>query len=399
MATGATVPFDTYGEVRLARPRWRVALSLLRPVWLVAALFGYGLILGGAGRWLALFGAILVVAFGWPVGVAVASLVPQLTGPVPALSTDGVRIRLRPWHRRLVTIPWSEITSVWIGYRGSRAYLCLTADPRGAHADEWDPRRRRFRGGASPQLAVYLPDRVSVEEVRGAVAALSGATVTLADRGPDAGTDSGPDDDAWADVPRRSPASFDEQRRSVHPSVVALLLAGAVVGVPAALDVAPPWNQPWWPGITAASRIPDACGVFDADQAETLGVTARRRTSDDPAHRECEFTVPQGELQVSIERFHAFVGRNDAKAADGFRSLSGAMPSQTRRLPGVGDEARLLANAQGTTTMFDRAVVRLVARRANVVLVIVYGGEREPEVAQEAVIGAARSTLAGLDIG
>jgi hypothetical protein len=65
---------------------------------------------------------------------------------------------------------------------------------------------------------------------------------------------------------------------------------------------------------------------------------------------------------------------------------------------GIGDEAVMVANPPGTTTLSDRGVVRLVTRRANVVLVILYGAEREPEVAQDAVISAARAALAGLDV-
>jgi len=336
------------------------------------------------------------VAFGWPVTVAVASLVPQLVGQPPGLTAEGVRLRRRPWQRRLVTIPWSEITLLWIGYRGSRAYLCVAADPRGPHADEWDPHGRRFTRAAQP-LAVYLPDLLPPDRVRAGVAALSRGTVTVADRGPDQAGADGPDDDAWADLPTTAPA-FDDQRRSVPAVALAALLVGALVGVPAVLGVAPPWNQPWWPTSTVAAKLPDACGVLNDEQATALGVTDRHRLTDEPRRQVCDLTVPQGQLRVSLEAFHALFGSSSVKAGKRFDELSAAMANGPRRLPGVGDEAWLVANEPGTTTYIDRAVVRIVARRANVVLVMIYGGEREPEVAQDAVIGAARDTLARLDV-
>jgi hypothetical protein len=58
----------------------------------------------------------------------------------------------------------------------------------------------------------------------------------------------------------------------------------------------------------------------------------------------------------------------------------------------------MVANPPGSTTMFDRDVVRLVTRRANVVLVVLYGAEKEPGVAQDAVLGAARDAVADLDV-
>jgi hypothetical protein len=48
--------------------------------------------------------------------------------------------------------------------------------------------------------------------------------------------------------------------------------------------------------------------------------------------------------------------------------------------------------------MMDRSVARLVTRRANVVLLILYGGETEPDAAQSAVIAAARATMESLDV-
>jgi hypothetical protein len=390
LVTGeATVTLTVPDEQRLAGSPWRLAARALRPLWIAAGLLAYALVLGGSGGRLVLFAVLLVALFGWLVVAAVVTLVAQLTGPPPALTREGVRLRLRPWRRRVVTIPWPEITLVWIGYRGRRRYLCLQAERRGPHAGEWDPRGRRLRRGPAP-LAVLLPGTAAQDRLAVAVAALSGGTVTMADRGPEAG----PDTDAWA--ARRG---YSDERRAVPPALsVPVLLVAGLVGVPVLLDVAPPWNQPWWPGVTAAASIPDACGVFTDDQARTLRITGRDRTADRPGHQQCEFTVPQGHLTVSLERAGGLFGGGTAKADARAVELAGALDNSARRVPGVGDVAWLVANPPGTTTYLDRGVADLVARRANVVLVIAYGGEQEPGPAQEAVLGAARATLAALDV-
>jgi hypothetical protein len=119
------------------------------------------------------------------------------------------------------------------------------------------------------------------------------------------------------------------------------------------------WNQPWCPGVTAAVSLPDACGVFTDEQAGALRVTRRNRTVDHPDHQECKFNVPQGQLTVILESYHPVKGKGSAKAADVLNTLTAQMDEPGRRLSGVGDEAWVGANAQGTTTYFDRSVVNL----------------------------------------
>jgi hypothetical protein len=365
---------------------------MLRPLLLAVAMVAYGLALGGAGLWMVLYYVALVAVFGYSVVVGLMSLWAQVTGPAPGLTADGVRLRLRLWRRRLVTVPWSEITVIWFGYLGSRRYLRLEADPRGAHADDWDPRGRRYTRYAQP-LALFVPATVSEDEVRRAVEALSGGAHTMADRGPEEGPSDGDGPD-----PRPNPlaATFRERRVPTWRTAPVLLVI-ALIGVPWFLDVAPPWYQSWWPGVAAVRTLPDACAVIGGEQAAALDVSGRRRTVDKPTHDECEYTVPKGDLTVILERRHAFTKSGSVAAAERLDEIAGQLAGPYSRTD-IGDEAVVVANPPGTTTMIDRGVVRLVTRRANVVLVILYGAEKEPGVAQDAVFTAARAALAGLDI-
>jgi len=206
------------------------------------------------------------------------------------------------------------------------------------------------------------------------------------------GNASDPDPD-----PDRRALRFRDRRVSPWRSVPVLALV-VLVGVPFVLGVAPLWNQPWRPGVAAVSALPDACAVFSGDRAAALDVGGRQRTVDEPAHDECEYDVPKGRLTVILERRHAYGKSGSAAAAARLDDIADMVADATDRIPGLGDEAVMAANPPGTTTLADRGVVHLVARRANVVLVILYGAEKEPGVAQDAVLGAARAALAGLDI-
>ena len=388
MARGGATTQHMTGDLVLARPGWRMAVNASGPVFVMAALFAYGMALGASGRWLAGYAGLLLLTLGPLMVNSVIIVLAQRTGGPSRLAKDGIRMRVRPWHRRLVTVPWSEIMLVWIQYVGRRRYLRLEADPSGPHADEWDPRGRRFSRRSAP-LAVYVPESIGPEQVRAAVAALSDGTVTLADWAPDTPAVS---DDGWALPP------VTERRRALLPLSAPILLAMVLLGIPSLLRVAPPWNQPWWPGVTAAVRLPNACDAFTDEQARTLGITGHRQTSNRPQRNACRFTVSQGQLTVSIKAHHAFFGSNTANAGSELGELAAAMGRFGEPLPGVGDEAWLAANPQGTTTLFDRSVVDVAARRANVVLVIAYGGEQQPAAARPAVVDAARTMLAHLDV-
>jgi hypothetical protein len=235
---------------------------------------------------------------------------------------------------------------------------------------------------------MFVPPAVSPDEVGRAVAALSGGAVTMADRGPDEPSD--PDR-------YRSRVPLRDRRVSTWRSAPVLALI-VVLGVPFFLDVAPPWYQSWWPGVAAVRTLPDACAVFSGERAAVLDVSGRRRTVDRPSHHECEYTVPKGDLTVILERRNSFSKSGSAAAAERLNEVAGRLGGSLTAVPDVGDEAVMVANPPGTTTMIDRGVVRLVTRRANVVLVILYGAEKEPDVAQEAVVTAARAALTGLDV-
>ncbi|MBF9133004.1 hypothetical protein I0C86_29185 [Plantactinospora sp. S1510] len=366
-------------ELRLMGTRWQIVGRSLRPVIAFALVLGYAALLGARGPRLWLLAPLLLAVAGWGV-LSLLSLVAQLTGRPAGLGPDGVRLRVRQWQRRVVTIPWDEVTLVWIGHLGRHRYLCLNADPRGAHADEWDPRGNRYTSRYRP-LSVHLPRSVSTEHVTAVVAAFSAGAVTVADRGPDA-------------------QPFGDRR--VHGGAAvfarATLLALVLAGLPTLLGLAPPWNQPWWPGVTGVAALPEPCAVFTAEHAAALGITDAELVQDGAYVRRCDYTVPQGTLTVGLELHHAFLGRSAEDARKKVQELSGSLGAMPVRVPSVGDEAWLVSNPQGTTTMIDRSVARLVARRANVVLLILYGGEQQPDAAQAAVIDTARATLDALRV-
>jgi hypothetical protein len=365
-------------ELRLAKAWWPIVGRFSRPVIAVALVLGYAALLGARGSRQWLLAPLLLALAGWGV-VTLLLLIAQLTGRPAGLGPDGVRLRVRSWHRRVVTIPWNEVTLVWIGHVGGQRYLCLSADPRGAHADEWDPRGNRYTGRFRP-LSVHLPRSVPTDRVTAAVAEFSAGAVTVAERGPDT--------QPFAD--RRA----HKTTALAGTSLVALVLAG----LPPLLGLAPPWNQPWWPGVTGVTALPEPCAVFTGEHAAALGVTDTRLVRDGMQVRRCEYTVPQGKLTVGLELHHAFFGRSADDAHRTAKKMSASLGARPVPVSGVGDEAWLVSNPQGTTTLIDRSVARLVARRANVVLLIVYGGEQHPDTTQPAVIDTARATLDALPV-
>ncbi|GAA2333547.1 hypothetical protein GCM10010170_012830 [Dactylosporangium salmoneum] len=374
-------------ELVLSPARGRLVLWALLPLLAAAVVAGYALALDATGTGLVVILVLAALAAAVPLAVRLVALAGQLGGPAPRLDRVGVHLRTRPWRRRLVTLPWEEIPLAWLG--GGGRWLGLSPDPRGPHADDWDPAGTRWTRRFRP-LMVPVPPSVPADRVRAAVAALSGGTVELADRGPDAPS---LDED---------PAGALRAYRARRPGPrlrLAATLAVLVFAVPLAAGTAAPWNQPWWPGAAVAGRAPDACAVFAGDFGALLGVTGHERTEAGPRYQACTYTVPQGTLTVTARAEHTVFGSSTADAAGRARELAGALGGAAHKVDGIGDAAWLAGNPQGTTTLIDRAVVAVVARRANVVLVIAYGGETEPDAAQDAVTGAARATLAALDLG
>jgi hypothetical protein len=375
-------------SLRLPPPRGRLVLLVAWSLGFVVALLGYAFTLGitdivvdpvaraGAAALVVILLTAIYLRIAVVFGVA---LVLAVTGEPSAVEPDGLRLRPRPW-RRLVMVPWSQISRVWIETIGGHRYLLVQVRPPGTDESVFASGRRR----AVPHM-VNLPDAMPLDQVRAAIAANSGGTVTVADHGPE-------DEPAWDDPSaRRRPAG--------QPSVAARLVALAVlvpallIGLPALAGVPQLWNQPWWPGVTAAADVPDACGVFTDEQASALHITGRRQSVDHRGDRECEFTVPQGSLVVSLLVSHPLFRSGTAAAAHHAMELASQQDRATP-VPGLGDQAWLSVNQ----TPMDRSVAYLVARKANVVLVIDYRGEQEPDVVQPAIRDAAQATLAALDI-
>ncbi|GAA4247061.1 hypothetical protein [Dactylosporangium darangshiense] len=371
------------GDELVLRPDGGRLLRLLLPLAVAAALIGYALVLGAEGARLVALIVIVAVVAAAPVIAGLIAALGHLTSAPARLDRNGVHLRRR---RRLVTVPWDEIPLIWLDDAGRR--LCVSPDPRGASADAWDPHGTRWTRRFRP-LSAPVPRSVPPEHLRAAVATLSGGAVTLADRGPEAP----PLDD--------DPVAALRVYRSGRTRPVWSMIttaASAVVLVPLIAGVAVPWNQPWWPGVSTVDRLPDACQVFAGEYGTALGATPREHTEDGRLSQECVYAVPQGDLKVTMEARHAVLGSSSADARSRAKDLASQMRGQGRRVDDVGEQAWLAGNPQGTTTLMDRAVVVLVAQRSNVVLVIQYGGERDPEAAQPAVLGAARSTLAALNV-
>jgi hypothetical protein len=196
-------------------------VSSLGPVIFVAGTLGYAVVLGAAGVRLVVLAAGLLVAFGPILVAAVLAGIAAATGSDPAVTPEGLRIRVRPWRRRTVLVPWADLTAVWIGYTGRRAFLCVRAGSIVPPAN-----------GAP--VAVYIPAAVGPDAVRSAIE--RAGTVRLWNHDPDA-----PDG--------RRRVRFAERPRSLARVIVVPLVALLIwlLIIPWGLKVPQMWDQPWWP--------------------------------------------------------------------------------------------------------------------------------------------------------
>ncbi|GAA1824191.1 hypothetical protein GCM10009682_50570 [Luedemannella flava] len=353
----------------LVSSRWPLLFAALLAIVVPVAWIGYALALHGSGFLL----AALVVLLGLPVLPALVGGATLLFSPLPELTVDGIRVR-----RRLV--PWSAIDVVWLEYFGRRLHLSvLTTDP---------DRKRPYR----VPLTAGSPEPAALAD---AIRTLSHGAVELSDRGP-----------------QREASAFDEggprRRRSLRlgretkaPAwryivwPVALVLA-----VPLFLDRPQAWRQPWWPGVTAAAVVPDACAAVSAEVARDLFASATgQHFADSGDHSACRIDGNQAYLAVDISAFSpAFSSGADAAVARMNEARSRTDRFRPEPVSGLGDAAWIAGNPQGTSTGIDRAQVLLVVRRANVVIEIIYRGESEPATARAAVVDTARRALAAAEI-
>jgi hypothetical protein len=356
---------------RLVRSRWQLLFPVLLAVAVPAAWIGYALALHASGIELIVF----LVVVGYFAARAVLAAVVSLLGPSPELTADGIRLR-----RRL--LPWSSVQMLWIEYFGRRRYLsALTTEPGRRR-----PHRIRLPAGSAG------PD-----ELNTAMRTLSHGTVELADRGPERESSAFDGDDG----PGRR-RSFRVGRATKLP-VWAYILSPALVAIalPFVLDRPQPWRQPWWPGVEAAIVAPNPCDAISADVARDLFASATGQLTDDRGdHRSCRIAGGQAEMIVEYSVFNPAFGSSRDEATDHMnqaRSRAGSFLPEP--VPGLGDQAWIAGNPQGTTTLMDRGQALLVVRRANVVLEILYRGESEPGIARAAVLSTAQRAIGAAEIG
>ena len=177
-------------ELTLAFPRWRTVLATVVTLVMLAAPIAYGVYLAPGGYARVLLGVILVPSLVFAAFV-IRSAVVRLNGPPPALTTEGIRLRARPWHKRLVDVSWSRATMMWIDYVGRQPVLNVVPSGRmGRRAPRPDAAIRPY--------LIPLPPTVRPDTVRDEVRTLSDETADVLDRGFD-------HDGGASDRPRPAP--------------------------------------------------------------------------------------------------------------------------------------------------------------------------------------------------
>ncbi|GAA4087163.1 hypothetical protein [Actinomadura miaoliensis] len=116
--------------------------------------------------------------------LAVLVALPTLFGGDPALTADGIRMKVFAWDRTQTVIPWSAIERLWIARTGQFDYLYVL--PR--EPERYRRGRGLLRAGLMSQmhsaqgsaLHIHLPaDGISQERVRVAVEQFSGGAVRV----------------------------------------------------------------------------------------------------------------------------------------------------------------------------------------------------------------------------
>jgi hypothetical protein len=366
-------------ELTLAFPRWRTVLATLVGLVVLAAPIAYGVYLAPGGYSRVLLAVILVPSLVFA-AFLIRGAVVRLTGPPPALTTEGIRLRTRSWHKRLVDVSWSRATMMWIDYIGRQPVLNVVPSGRiGRRAPRPDAPIRPY--------VIPLPPRVRPDTVRDAVRTLSDGSADVLDRGFD--------DDGGARIARGR-----RRRETPMPwwQVIlryAIWLLVVVIGLPLLLSGPPPWNQPWWPGTTVAIRLPDPCrAVTGAEGTQVSGLPGT--SSSDSSSRVCRIVADTSELTVTYRVHHTLFGSSVAAAAEDADDAAWRSDVEDR-LDGVGDEAWIGAASYGTRR--GGAGMHVVARRANVVVEVRYASRDDPEKVRTLVTGTARAALAAVRLG
>jgi hypothetical protein len=325
----------TESSFALASSRWRVVAPGLESIGLRALLVAYGFVLHAEPLWLLLYLAIVAVPAIIQAGVVIAGLI----APPPRLTAEGVHVRSSAFATKLTLLPWSEITRVWVTYFGRRRFFAVLAARR-----------------EKPYLA---PIPVGREAAEAALRASSGGTVAPDDGPPTFSTGWDPDTGRRAAFPR-----FRYGRGRPYPLRLTVLWVLVLILVfPVVVGAQQPWNQPWFPGVTTATSVPDPCTVLSPATRAHLAVRGGGTRLGGRHDAICTFADLNGALGLRYRLATAWFGSSTAKASG--VALHVLAEAGTRPVPGLGDEARI--SASGTDA-------HLVIRRANVVVEIRYEG-------------------------
>ncbi|MBO2466156.1 hypothetical protein [Actinomadura violacea] len=157
---------------------------------------------------------------------------------------------------------------------------------------------------------------------------------------------------------------------------IATVFIGAVLAVVVVFVVGgwSPWTRPWWPGRTEASRLPDACGVFDQAALARDVPNAHGRGEGDsgrPDDRSCAWGAdrPPPEMSVRLERTRRQYGPGGGASEIAHGFFGGRVDKDCpSRVSGLGDEACTGVRDEGDGSQRARVVVR----RGNVLVTVDY---------------------------
>jgi hypothetical protein len=319
----------------LAPSRWRVVAPAAESFAVRALLVAYGFLLHAPLLWLLVYLALVAL----PAVIGLIGVIAGLIAPLPRVTAEGVHIRSSGFATTLTRLPWSEITRVWVTYFGRRRYFAVLAARR--------------------EKPYFAPIPVGREAAEEALRVFSGGAVTPADGPPTWSSGWDPDTSRRAAFPR-----FRYGRARPFPVAVTILsLLVAIVVFPGIMGAQQPWNQPWFPGVTAATSVPDPCTVLSPATRQQLAVRGDGSRVGSRHDAICTFADLNGALGLRYRLATAWFGSSTAKAS----GIAGDVlaVTGTRPVPGLGDEARISASDGDA---------HLVIRKANVVVEIRYQG-------------------------
>lgn len=181
--------------------------------------------------------------------------------------------------------------------------------------------------------------------------------------------------------------------RAVVLGACSLLLV--VVPVAGLLAIEHPWLRPWWPGVHAATALPDPCHAIPADTLRRVVGHAAGRSSphDDEHNRFCQWGTARN-VALSVE--YRLRESGFARGADQIRKDLDSYASDPgwRPVPGVGDQC--LAATERTWDLRWSTTVR--ARRVNVRAIVVLAARRPMADNRSTALRLTRQVLSRVEL-